>query len=147
MSMVSDIFEEIRREIERLRRRIQEEVDRAFALVTMQPQAMWSPDGSLQPLYQVYTYPDRYIILVDLAGADTGSIEVKATRDSLIIEARLQKDISYSDLYGTSYGREITFHSYRNVIPLPPDADPEKMEVRVRRDKLVEIVLPRRREA
>ena len=142
---MSDVFEEIRREIERLRRRIQEEVDRAFALVTMQPHTMWSPDGSLQPLYQVYTYPDRYVILVDLAGADTGTIDVKATEDSLIVEARLQRDVSYSDVYGTSYGREVVFRSYKNVIPLPPDADPSGMQVRVRRDKLVEIVLPRRR--
>ena len=143
--MSSDIFEEIRREMERLRRRIQEEIDRAVSMISMQPQPLWSPDGSLQPLYQVYSYPDRYVILVDLAGADTGTIDVKATEDSLIIEARLQRSLSYSDLYGTTHGREMVFHSYKNVIPLPPDADPKDMQVRVRRDKLVEIVLPRRR--
>ena len=142
--MAMDLMDEIRREIERLRRRIQEEIDRAFALMTAPQPPMWSPDGSLQPLYQVYAYPDRYVILVDLAGADAGSIEVKAVGDALVIEARLQRSVSYSDIYGTTYGREVTFHSYKNVIPLPPDADPERMEVRVRRDKMVEVVLPRR---
>jgi HSP20 family protein len=142
--MSMDVFEEIRREMERLRRRIQEEIDRTLAAITGLQQATWSPDGSLQPLYQVYTYPDRYVVVVDLAGADTGTIEVKATRDTLIIEAKLQRNVSYSDIYGTTYGREVTFHSYRNVLPLPPDADPSGMRYRVRRDKLVEIIIPRR---
>ncbi len=143
--MSGDIFEEIRREMERLRRRIQEEIDRAMSMISMQPQPMWSPDGSLQPLYQVYSYPDRYVIVVDLAGADTGTIDVKATEDSVVIEARLQRSVSYSDLYGTTHGSEMVFHSYKNVIPLPPDADPHGMQVKVRRNKIVEIVIPRKR--
>ncbi len=142
--MSMDVFEEMRREMERLRRRIQEEIDRAFALMTAPHTRMWSPDGTLQPLHQVYAYPDHYLILVDLAGADTGSVEVKATENQLIIEARLQQTISYSDVYGTTYGREVRFHSYKHVIPLPPDADPSNMRVRVRPNKLLEIVLPRR---
>ncbi len=138
-------FEYFRRELEKLRRKLHEEIEKAFTepLLTHRD---WSPDGSLEPLYNIYEYSDRYVVLVDLAGADKGSIEVKATEDRLIVEARLERTVTYSDVYGTHHGREITFHSYRHELPLPPDADPSGMKVNIRPNKLIEIVLPKKRQ-
>ncbi|MET1102358.1 MAG: Hsp20/alpha crystallin family protein [Pyrodictiaceae archaeon] len=136
-------YDYIHREIERLRRRIKEEIDRTLSMFET-ARTGWSPDGTLEPLHNVYEYSDRYVILLDLAGADTGSIEVKATRDMLIIEAKLERSISFSDIFRTHQGREISFHSYRHTIPLPPDADPKGMRVNVRPNKMVEVIIPKK---
>ena len=136
-------FESIRREIERLRRKLHEEIERVLG-ETLFTRRDWSPDGSLEPLYNIYEYSDRYVILADLAGADKGSIEVKATEKTLVIEAKLETTVSYSDLYRTFHGREVTFHSYRHEIPLPPDANPAEMKVNVKKNKIIEVVIPKK---
>ena len=138
-------YEEIRRRLERLRERIEREIDRALSEAEEVMRLSWSPEGRLQPLYTMYEYPDRYVILVDLAAADTSTLEVKATEDRLIIEAKLEREVSFSDLYGTSLGHEVTFRYYHQEIPLPPDADPSGIRVNVRRGKIVEIVVPKKR--
>ena len=137
-------FDRLRREIERLRRRLHREVERMLQEPFL-VRRDWSPDGSLEPLYNIYEYSDRYVILVDLAGADRGSIDVRVVDDRLVVEARLEKEVSYSDVYGTYHGREMTFHSYRHELPLPPDADPSGMKVNIRPNKLIEIILPKKR--
>ncbi|ABM80924.1 Hsp20/alpha crystallin family protein [Hyperthermus butylicus] len=140
------VYEDIRRRLERLRERIVREIDQAFSEMEEVMRLSWSPDGSIQPLYTMYEYPDRYIVLVDLAAADTSSLEVKATETRLVIEARLEREVSFSDLYGTSLGRSVTFRHYRHELPLPPDADPSAISVRVRPNKIVEIIIPKRRQ-
>ena len=136
-----DIFEMLKRELERIRKRLEEELERTM-LIGERPG--WSPSGFLEPLYQLYEYPDRYVILVDLAGADTATLDVKVVGDRLVLESKLSKEVRYSDIYGTIAGRDVRFHSYRHVLPLPPDADPENMRVKVHRNKVVEITIPKK---
>ncbi|BES81219.1 Hsp20/alpha crystallin family protein [Pyrodictium abyssi] len=138
------IYEELRREWERLRRKIMEEIDRMLYEMEEAVHYGWSPDGSLRPLYTMYEYPDRYTILVDLAAADTSSLEVRVVDDRLVLEARLEREIRFSDVYGTSLGREVKFRLYRHEIALPPDADPSGMHVKVRPNKIVEIIIPKK---
>jgi len=138
-------FESVRRRLERLRERIEREIDRALSELEEVMRPSWTPEGRLQPLYTMYEYPDRYVILVDLAAADTSRLEVKVVDDKLVIEAKLEREVSFSDIYGTSLGQELTFHHYYHEMPLPPDADPSGMKVNVRRGKIVEIVLPKKR--
>ncbi len=135
--------EEVEELFERLRRRVMKEVDRVlseFEALRLD----WTPDGRLSPLYTIYEFPDKYVVLVDLAAADVDSVEVKVVDGRLVIEARLEREISLSDLYGTAAMRGVTLRYYRQEIPLPPDADVEGMTYRVRPDKIVEIVIPRR---
>jgi len=137
------VFEDVYAEFERLRRRILREFDRLLAEVSSY-RADWSPDGRLQPLYTVYEYPDRYVVLVDLPAADTSTITVTATRTALSIEAKLERDINLEDIYGTVVGREVKVDHYKHTIPLPEDADPEGIRVNVKPSKIIEIVIPRR---
>ncbi len=134
-------FEEIRRRIERIHRKIMEELERSFEEV---PAPTWLHE-SMRPLYTVYQSPDAYIVLVDLAGADTSSIEVKATENKLIIKASLEKEVRFSDVYGTMIGQDVVFRQYEHEIPLPPDADPSGIKVNVRPNKIIEIRIPRRK--
>ncbi len=140
--MFEEIFEDVYRRIERIRRRVLDELER---LEKNLARPGWRLDGTLEPLYNVYEYPDRYVIVFDLAGSKANTIEVKVVDDKLVIESKLEKSISYSDIHGTMVGREITFHSYRHVVPLPSDADPEGMRVNIRPNKLVEVIIPKRR--
>jgi len=134
-------FEEMEAFLERLRRRLLREAEKLLAEAV---QADWTPDGGLKPLYAVYEYPDRYVILVDMAAADISSLRVSATGDRLILEARLEQELRLSDIYGNIVGREVSLRYYRHEIPLPEDADPEGIRVNVRPNKIVEIVVPRR---
>ncbi len=138
-------YEDLRRRLERLRERIEREIDRALTEMEEVMRPSWSPEGKLQPLYTVYEYPDRYVLLVDLAAADADTINVKILEDRIVVEAKLEREVSFSDLYGTSFGQELVFSSYHHEIPLPPDADPSKAHYRVRRGKIVEIVIPKKR--
>ncbi len=140
MSWVDEVF----REFERIRRRIEKEIDRIMREYTaLKPDL--TPDGSLQPLYTLYEYSDRYVILVDLPVADTSTLEVKVVDDKLVLEARLEKSIRLGDVYGHTIGQEISVSRYRHVIPLPADADAEKTEVKVRPTKIIEIIIPKKK--
>lgn len=129
-------------ELEKLRKRIEEEIKRLHGV--SRERESWSPRGFLEPLYHIYEYPDHYSILVDMAGADTANMEVRVVEDRLVIECRLSREVSYSDLYGTVVGRDIRFTKYRHVIPLPPDADTERIDVKIHPGKIVEIIVPKR---
>ncbi len=140
MSWVDEVF----REFEKIRRRIEKEIDRIMREYTaLKPDL--TPDGSLQPLYTLYEYSDRYIILVDLPVADTSTLEVKVVDDKLVLEARLERSIRLGDVYGHTVGQEISVSRYKQVIPLPADADAEKTEVKVRPTKIIEIVIPKKK--
>ncbi len=136
-------MEELRREFERLRKKMLQKIDGMLSEFASL-RADWTPDGALKPLYTIYEFPDRYVILVDVAAADTSSVNVIATEDMITVEARLEKEISLGDIYGTIAGHGVSVRYYRHEIPLPPDAEPKGMRVRVRPDKIIEIVLPRK---
>lgn len=139
-------FEEIRKRIERIHRKILEEVERTFEeTLETTTGAFMAQTGSLKPLYTLYETPDAYIVLVDLAGADTSTIDVRATEDKLIIRASLEKEVRFSDIYGTVVGENIVLRSYEHEIPLPPDADANNIKVNVRPNKIVEIIIPKKR--
>ncbi len=129
--------------IDRLRRRVLREITRTLTELEMLHTDL-TPDGTIRPLYTVYEHPDHYKILVDLPAADTSTVNVTATEDTLIIEAQLEKAITYSDLYGTAVGREVTITRYRNIIPLPEDADPKGIKVQLRPNKILEITIPKK---
>ena len=136
-------MEDIEELMERLRRRVLREIMRTLSEMEVSHSDI-APDGSIRPLYTVYEYPDRYVILVDLPAADTSTINVSATEDRLIVEAKLERSLTYSDIFGTQYGREVSVTRYKHVIPLPDDADPSGMRVEVKPNKILEIAIPKK---
>ncbi|MET1129097.1 MAG: Hsp20 family protein [Thermoproteota archaeon] len=137
-------FDEIEQEFRRLRRRLLREVDRVLS-EHLYIAREWTSEGSLRPLYTLYEQPDKYTILIDLAAADTSSLEVKVVDDLLVVEAKLERDMRLGDIYGDISVREVVVRSYRSEIPLPLDADPSGMKVEVLRSKIVKVDIPRRR--
>jgi len=135
-------FEEIKKRIERIHKRIMEEIERSFEEATSMSLFQ---QGSMRPLYTIYQRPDAYVVLVDLAAADASSLEVKATENKLIIRASLEKEVKFSDIYGTMVGEDIVFREYEHEIPLPSDADPSGIRYNIRPNKIVEIIIPRKR--
>ena len=131
-------IDELIREIERVRRLLE-------AYMGLEEEPPFDPrEGVVYPLYSFdSTSDDYYRILVDLPVADLDTLRVYTEGGDLVIEASLERALEVETPW--SLERRITLRRYRRRIPLPPDADPERMEVRVHPTrKIVEILLPRR---
>ncbi len=137
-------FDEIEREIERVRRRILREVNKFLLEHYGYVERDWDEKGNLRPLYTIHEYPDKYVIIFDLANADTSTLEVKVVGQRLLIEANMEKSIQLSDIYGDVIGKELSISKYRHEINLPPLADPSRMKVKVGRRKIVEVIIPKK---
>ena len=131
-------LEELRRELERIRRILQ-----AYGLTGLEEPPFDPQQGVLYPLYTLEAYEDAYRILVDLPVANLDTLRVYTEDDELVIEAGLEREIEMSTPW--SYEHKVIVRRYRRRIALPPDADIENMQVRVYGDrKIVEIIIPRR---
>ncbi len=137
-------FDEIEREIEKVRRRILREVNKFLLEHYGYVERDWDEKGNIQPLYTIHEYPDKYVIIFDLANADTSTLEVKVVGQKLLIEANMEKSVQLSDIYGDFIGKELSISRYKHEIELPPFADPSKMKVKVSRRKIVEVVIPKK---
>ncbi len=130
---INDLF----REMERVRRLIE-------AYLGLEDEPPYDPrEGVIYPLYSFdSTSGDYYRILVDLPIADLDTLRVYTEGLDLIVEASLERVIEIETPW--SVERRIALRKYRRRIPLPPDANPEKMEVHVHPSrKIVEIIIPR----
>ena len=134
----SMVLEELRRELERIRRLLQ-----VYGLVGLEEPPFDPQQGVLYPLYTFETYEDAYRILIDLPVANLDTLRVYTENGELVIEAGLEREIEMSTPW--SYEHKVIVRRYRRRIALPPDADVENMQVRVYNDrKIVEIIIPRR---
>ncbi len=88
---------------------------------------MWDSDGRLEPLYTIREYPDKYVIIIDLPGADFSTLSVDLKGRLLIVRSRLKQSVVFAN-WGTVQ-REIVFREYSKTIELPEDIDPEVFEV------------------
>ena len=130
-------LEELRRELERIKRLLQ-----VYGISYNEEPPFDPREGVLYPLYTLEAYDDAYRILVDLPAADLDTLRVYVDNNDLVIEAGLEQGVELVTPW--SYERKITLRMYRRRLVLPPDANPEQMQVRVHRTrKILEIVIPR----
>ncbi len=133
-------------ELSRLRRRIREllgEYEPVLDESWREVAPMWTSDGVLEPLFSIYEYPDHYVIVVDLPGADFSTLSVDVKGRRLVVRCRLKEEVVFSR-WGTVQ-REIRFREYMRAIDLPQDVDLSKFNVE-RKGTMVVIVVGRKLE-
>jgi len=131
-------------ELARIRRRLREllgEYETVFDESWSELRPMWDVDGTLEPLYSLYEYPDKYVVVVDLPGADLSTLSVDVKGRRLVIRCRLKEELSFIR-WGTIQ-REIRFREYVKVIELPENIDLSKFDVE-RKGSLVVIIIGKR---
>ncbi|HDJ83732.1 MAG TPA: Hsp20/alpha crystallin family protein [Desulfurococcaceae archaeon] len=131
-------------ELARIRRRLREllgEYETVFDESWSELRPMWDVDGTLEPLYSLYEYSDKYVVVVDLPGADLSTLSVDVKGRRLVIRCRLKEELSFIK-WGTIQ-REIRFREYVKVIELPENIDLSKFDVE-RKDSLVVIIIGKR---
>lgn len=118
--MGDDPFELIERRMARMERRMQEIFEEAF-------HPSWDlAEKTLEPLYHVQDLVDEVVVTVDLPCVhDKEDLEVSCSETELEIKARMYRPVSFGR-WGTVQ-RDVDFESYRKVIPLPAEVDPEKV--------------------
>ena len=131
-------------ELARIRRRLREllgEYETVFDESWSELRPMWDVDGTLEPLYSLYEYSDKYVVVVDLPGADLSTLSVDVKGRRLVIRCRLKEELSFIK-WGTIQ-REIRFREYVKVIELPENIDLSKFDVE-RKGSLVVIIIGKR---
>ena len=131
-------------ELARIRRRLREllgEYETVFDESWSELRPMWDVDGTLEPLYSLYEYSDKYVVVVDLPGADLSTLSVDVKGRRLVIRCRLKEELSFIR-WGTIQ-REIRFREYVKVIELPENIDLSKFDVE-RKGSLVVIIIGKR---
>lgn len=131
-------------ELARIRRKLREllgEYEAVFDESWSELRSMWDVDGTLEPLYSLYEYPDKYVVVVDLPGADLSTLSVDVKGRRLEIRCRLKEELSFIR-WGTIQ-REIRFREYVKVVELPGNIDLSKFDVE-RKGSLVVIMIGKR---
>ena len=131
-------LERLRRRMMRFMEELREELEREVASILEGLEnleelrrPMWSPTGSLEPLYKIEDIGDAYRILVDLPRANEATLEVRAFERSIELRCKLKSNIRFEE-WGTRY-RNVQFNEYRTTIELPETIDPKTMKVRWKR--------------
>ncbi len=132
------VFDRIRRmreEVEKMIREVEREI---FApLFNLE-------ERCLEPLYEVEETGDEVVVRVDLPCVrKREDIRVVATEDRLLIEARMERMVSFEGL--PMYGGA-RFEMFKKEIPLPSPVDPEGARARFR-GGILEIRLPKKHKA
>lgn len=131
-------------ELVRIRRKLRElfgEYETVFDESWMNLKPMWDVDGRLEPLYTLYEYPDKYVIMVDLPVADPSTLSIDVKGRKLVVSCRLREEISFGD-WGTIQ-KKLRFKEFVKVIELPSDVDTSKFNVE-RKGTIVIIVFGRK---
>jgi HSP20 family protein len=124
-----DIFDELLR----MRRRI-ERLMRSF--------------GSLATFEEIESFPvdiseteNEIIVRADLPGFSKDEVSVNATENTLTIEAKHKEE--KKERGEKYYTVERKFGSFRRVISLPVEVEPEKARARMK-DGVLEVILPKK---
>ncbi len=136
-------FEEYVRIRRRILRELLGEIEPLFDESWREIMPMWDSNGRLEPLYTIREYPDKYIIIIDLPGADFSTLSVDLKGRLLVIRSRLRQSVVFAN-WGTVQ-REIVFKEYSKTIELPEDINPEVFEVE-RKKSMVIITIGRKQE-
>ncbi len=128
-------FEEYMKARRRILRELLGDIEPLFDESWREIMPMWDSSGRLEPLYTVREFPDRYIIIIDLPGADFSTLSVDLKGRLLIIKSRLKQSVMFAN-WGTVQ-REIVFKEYSKTIELPEDINPEVFEVEHKKSMVI----------
>lgn len=132
------VFDRIRRMREEVEKMIKEVERELFApLFSLE-------ERCLEPLYEVEETSDEIVVRVDLPCVRRREdIRVVAAEDRLLVEARMERAVSFEDL--PMYGG-VSFGMFKKEIALPSPVDPEGARAKFR-GGILEIRLPKKHKA
>jgi len=116
------------------RRRLREDIGRAFERFFDEPGALVSSELALD----IEDHDDHYKLKVDVPGLGEDDLEVRLEGNTLFIEGERKEEVKRRRVSEIYYGL-----LYR-VVTLPEDARPDGIKTRLRRGVL-EITVPRER--
>lgn len=90
----------------------------------------WTIDGCLEPLVEVSETEDEVVVMIDLPHVSRDNISIKATEDSIEVDAKLTRSIQW-ERWGTVQ-RKMTFKSFRKHIGLPAKVSPDDVKASFR---------------
>lgn len=93
-----------------------------------------------KPLCDVYEYPDRFSVVVELAGVDVEKVEV--TLHGRVLTIRGHREQARPPGISTTYMLEINYGEFERVLELPLDIDEDETRA-VYRSGFLEIILPK----
>lgn len=141
MSIVSEdefsrVFERIRREINKAFRELEE-------IIWGEERPMFDlTRRCLEPLAHVKEEEDKIIVTVDLPYVKRKEdISINISGNNLVIEAKMRRSVQYSTLAGIY--RDLSFDTYRKVIKLPENVEPDEAIAKFRRG-ILEVIIPKK---
>jgi HSP20 family protein len=129
---------------------IHREVDRLFDNMLRGsgiPNLFAGPDtlsGWLRPSVDIAANDKQYTITVEVPGVEESDVALELIEDSLVIRGEKKQERERKD--EEFYNVERSYGSFRRVLSLPGDADPEGIDARFRNGVLT-ITLPRKAQA
>ncbi len=116
------------------RRRLREDIERAFERFFDDPGALVSSELALD----IEDHDDHYTLKAEVPGLGEDDLEVRLEGNMLVIEGERKEEVKRRRV------SEIYYGSLYRAVMLPEDARPDEIKVRLRRGVL-EITVPRER--
>ncbi len=123
------------RRIERIRRRLEEDIDRFIDEIEREASEIesivrpgYDLRGRIVPLYSIQDLGDAIKILVDMPDLDEGSLNIDVERNILHIRGRMRRGVRISSW---TMGDNVEFSEYEADIDLPIEV-PSKSKIRSR---------------
>lgn len=98
-------------------------------------------DGWRHPYFEVLDEGDKYRILIEIPGARKEDIRVKATENTITVEARISSESRLEEEHAIAMYRG--YEGYRTTITLDEEIIPEKVRARYN-NGLLEIEAPKK---
>ena len=136
--------EEIRRMLEEMKRIEEEAYTMLRELLGLEEleRPMWSTDGSLEPLFEVYDRGDHYLVVIDMPYADLGTLTITGKDNILWVKCKLRRHVRFERWGTLQHQRE--FKEYKKTIVLPEDADASDFKLlRKTESCILEIKVPK----
>jgi HSP20 family protein len=138
-----DVLQRLDKSVKELQRRF----DELFAPrgeVRLGLRSLWDGDACcLEALGEVEETETEYIVTLDMPMVNKEDIEILVMDDHLAVQAKMREEVQY-ERWGTVQ-RQIRFQRLAKKVPLPRDADSDKIQAAFRKG-LLEIRVPKIKE-
>ncbi len=135
-----DVLQRLDKSVKELQRRF----DELFAPsrdVRLRMRSLWDGDACcLEALGEVEESETEYVVTLDLPMVNKEDIEILVMDDHLAVQAKMRAEVHY-ERWGTVQ-RQIRFQRLAKKVPLPKDADSDKIRASFKRG-LLEIRVPK----
>lgn len=138
-----DMLERLDESVKALQRRFDDFFGTAIGFPS-RVRTLWDGDACcLEALGDVQESDTEYVVTLDLPMVNKEDIEITVMDDHLRVQAKMREEVHY-ERWGTVQ-RQIRFQSLSKKVPLPRDADAEKVQAAFK-EGLLEIRVPKKKQ-